>query len=106
MTHRLKLPAIIGLVALSALFLALLGGVLEPRGFGRLAGPAAVLMIAAFWAAVIAGGLWLASQLGLFAALHEASKDKAISTLRQRYANGEINRAEYFQIKQDLEADN
>ncbi len=70
---------------------------------GALAG---FLFQALMWAAIVGGGIWLAVRVtGMHAGTGFGNRDTAISTLRQRYAQGEINRAEYFQMKQDLESD-
>ncbi len=59
-----------------------------------------------FWVAVVGGGVWLAVEyFGVLNKRKLSSSDDAVSTVRQRYARGEISRAEYFQIMQDLQND-
>ena len=82
-----------------------LGGSFGFLGFS-IFGLFAIVMQVAFWAVVIMGGIWLAREMGwLNSADRPRSKRDALALLDRRYANGEISRSEYFQIKQDLEAD-
>lgn len=63
-----------------------------------------LLIMTAFWIAIIGGGIWLAVEFfGVLNTRKSGMHDDATSILRQRYARGEINRAEYFQMMQDLE---
>ena len=59
-----------------------------------------VLMVV-FWAAVIAGIVFLIRWLVLRSSPPE-KQESAIDILKRRYAGGEINREEYERMKKDL----
>lgn len=65
-----------------------------------------LIIVTVFWIAIVGGGIWLAVEFfGVLNSRERGKSDDAIATLRERYARGEINRAEYFQMLQDLEND-
>jgi putative membrane protein len=70
-------------------------------GWGRW-GVGMMLVMVGFWALAIAGvvlGLrWLLGQGG------ESRPDRALATLRERYARGEIDREEFEARRRDLDA--
>ena len=77
-------------------------------GFGGLG---LVLMIF-FWVAIIGLAVWLLSSLfprakttssHLFTAQRSAPSESPLEILKQRYARGEISRAEYEGVRRDLE---
>ena len=59
-----------------------------------------ILMIL-FWVAIILLVIWAVRTL--FPRQRRSVQDQALSTLRQRYARGEINAAEYDQARARLE---
>ncbi len=63
-----------------------------------------MVVYGAFWAAVIAGGIWLATKFINAMSPNDSGGD-AIEEVKRRYARGEIDRAEFFQMKRDLEGD-
>jgi putative membrane protein len=76
-------------------------------GFGMGFGILGLLLMALFWGALIAGGIWLvrtvfvinpSNQSGIMADKPSSPREM----LDQRYARGEISREEYEQIKSDL----
>lgn len=77
----------------------------ESLGF-NISALAGVLLVAIFWIAIVGGGIWLAVEFfGVINSRKIGINDDAISVLRNRYAKGEVSRAEYFQMMQDLELD-
>ncbi len=99
---------VVGGLVFAGLLLVMFVSQMAPPGLhmGALSGMLAVLFMALFWGAIIGGGVWFAltlsrSSVGTPLTPH----DKSVSLLRERYARGEINRAEYFQMLQDLETD-
>ena len=58
-------------------------------------------MMVLFWMAIILLVIWVV--LSLFPRQKLSGHDKALETLRQRYAAGEINAAEYEQARARLE---
>lgn len=102
MSRTAHVWSVVGIVVLALVIMSFLPAV-SPFG-ANLIGVGMIVLVAAFWAAVIGGGIWLALHISGVAPLR-TGKDDAMSMLRQRYARGEISRAEFFQMKQDLEAD-
>ena len=77
-------------------------------GFGGLG---FILMIF-FWVAIIGLAVWLLSSLfprakgtssPLFTAQHNDPSESPLEILKQRYARGEIPKAEYEGVRRDLE---
>jgi len=58
-------------------------------------------MMAIFWVAIILLVIWVVRSL--FPRQVRSGSDQALETLRQRYAAGEINAAEYEQARARLE---
>ena len=58
-------------------------------------------MMAIFWVAIILLVIW--GVRSLFPQQVRSGRDQALETLRQRYAAGEINAAEYEQARARLE---
>ena len=105
MEHIIRTRTTVALVALFLITVVPLvfGTHVEALGI-NIGAFAAIMITGLFWAVVIAGGVWLFVNIaGSPTVKRLGSQDEAISLLRQRFAKGEINRAEYFQMKQDLE---
>jgi putative membrane protein len=58
-------------------------------------------MMVLFWVTIIVLVVWVVR--GLFPHQVGSGRDRALETLRQRYAAGEINAAEYEQVRARLE---
>lgn len=58
-------------------------------------------MMALFWIAIILLVIWVVRSL--FPRQMHSGRDQALETLRQRYAEGSINAAEYEQARARLE---
>ncbi len=58
-------------------------------------------MMVLFWIAMILLAIWVVRSL--FPRQVRSTRDQALETLRQRYAAGEINAAEYEQARATLE---
>ncbi len=81
-------------------------------GFG---GPWMMLWIVIFWVVVVGLALWLLSRLFPGARDHSGNEQsqvngpatgsarRALDILNERYARGEITRAEYQEIRRDIE---
>lgn len=77
----------------------------EPMGI-NLPAILSFVFVTLVWILFVGGAIWLAVEFfGVVNSRKSNSNDNAVSTLRERYARGEINRAEYFQMLQDLEFD-
>ncbi len=59
------------------------------------------ILMVLFWIAVILLAIWAVRSL--FPRERRSGHDQALETLRQRYAKGEINAAEYEQARARLE---
>jgi putative membrane protein len=76
-------------------------------GFG---GWTMMFFMVLFWVAIIGLAVWFLSALFPRSSGHDGSRpnratdDSALEILRQRYARGELTRAEYDQMRHDLEA--
>ncbi len=63
-----------------------------------------------FWVLVVAGALWLISRLAPHSASYAgpvnstpaAPSETPLDVLKRRYASGELTKAEYEQMRQDL----
>ncbi len=72
-----------------------------------------MLLMVVFWVLVVAGAVWLISRLTPRGGSYQAPANWTPSTpqetpldiLKRRYASGEITKAEYEQIRQDLLSD-
>ncbi len=72
-----------------------------------------MLLMIVFWVFIVAGAVWLLSRL--FPRGHAysgpahwsspATPETPLDILKRRYANGEITKAEYDQMRQDILAD-
>ena len=62
--------------------------------FGHLFGLVVLVLFVAFWAGVIALGVWVALRL-----TRPRTADTALSILNERFARGEIDQAEYDRRK-------
>jgi putative membrane protein len=62
-----------------------------------------ILAYFAFWLLIIAGGVWLVLSLGLrMGVVGPAVHETPLDILKARYARGEISKAQYQELKQDL----
>ncbi len=77
----------------------------EPGGFG--AGTfflILILLMIAFWTAVIAGLVYFVKWIIGAGERHEIkSEEAALDILKKRYAKGEISKEEFERIKQDIQ---
>jgi len=72
-----------------------------------------LIFMLVFWVAIIALAVWLLSSLfpqakgpppPPFTAQHSDQSESPLEILKQRYARGEITKAEYEEMRRDLEA--
>jgi len=75
-------------------------------GFGMGFGGFGFIFVALFWIVIIAGGIWLLSNLfpkNNGAHSEQSGDESALDILKQRYARGELTKEEYESIRYDLE---
>lgn len=65
-------------------------------------GPAMILLMILVWALVIGGVVWLVRRVARRASASRVGDESPESTLKKRYANGEIDRATYQRMLEDL----
>lgn len=105
---------IVGVIVLVALFVGLLGGgmMMGPGmmgwgGYGFGFNPLWSILMLLFWALIIGGvvllAIWLFRQGRPVETGAGFRGGRALDTLRERYARGEITREEYEQMRRDLE---
>jgi putative membrane protein len=82
-------------------------------GYGMGFGGFGFIFIALFWIVVIAGGIWLLSNLfpknstspsGNAISDSSDGSESAVDILKQRYARGELTKEEYDAMRYDLES--
>lgn len=74
-------------------------------GFGM--GVGGYIWMIIFWLAIIGGGIWLLTTLfprtRTSTDSRPEAKNDAVAILKQRYARGELSKAEFETIRRDLE---
>ncbi len=61
-----------------------------------------VFWMIVFWGAIVALIVWAVIKLSRREGISSVSKVNALDTAKERYAKGEINKAEFDQIKKDI----
>ena len=78
-------------------------------GYGMGFGGFGFIFMALFWIVIIAGGIWLLSNLFPKNNTSQAKdsgsdgSESAVNILKQRYARGELTKEEYEAMRYDLE---
>lgn len=65
-------------------------------------GPAMIILMILVWALVIGGVVWLVRWVVRRRSASRPAEESAESTLKKRYAQGEIDRATYQRMLEDL----
>ncbi len=63
-----------------------------------------VIFMVVFWGAIVTFGIWGSKKLFWSGESQQGSTDKSnpLDVAKERYANGEISREEFVQLKKDL----